>query len=862
MNSRETLSRRKWFERAAGAATFGSIFKLVDRPANGQPIQAGGVNRNSAPSQLKITDMRACTVAANYDYPIIRIDTNQGVYGLGEVRDAGVKGIALMLKAAPRGQEPAGDRADPRQASGKFAGQRRMGGGYSAVDMALHDIAGKVYGVPCWRLIGAKYRDRIRIYCDTDRTQRPEDLRRAHGRGGRRWGSPSSRWTWTPLVRDKPGAVNHERRRHREGLKLPVRVHRRRCATASAGMRRWRADHFGRLDVNDSIRYARAFEPYELAWAEDRFRSARSAWRRRPENWRAYKEIKEATTTPIITGESLFGLEEGFRPFIENRAVDIIHPDPLTSGALRETKRIADYASLYGIPTALHFAGSPVGCMASVHMVATIKDFVAMENHAVDMPWWGDLVTGLPKPIIQNGYIQVPDTPGLGVELNEEVVQAAPAVFRATSSRRRSTTSTSSTTSGAAGRIRTWTRRGNRSSASRPKENFRPWTCAGGRVVYNRTNPVEETPMSNCIHRIGGRLIVPPNHRRQRGPIRLLPSLSASLALRPVGRPLESETGRNKGMSLSQLARSISESPTLKLNETAALLREKGEPVIHLGGGEPKSKTPIDAIVSCTALLNTGDVKYTPADGIPALKKAIIRYTEEHYGRLVGAGQRHRVQRRQAVDHGAAVRDPRSQGRSRLPGALLGELPGDGQARRRRAGGGASRRTAPSSPPWRKSPKWSAPTPRPSSSTARTTLAAWSTREEFIAEIVEFCEKKSLYLIMDDTYNRLIFDGQTPTNCYEYAKDLTRELQAHRHQLRLEDVRHDRLPHRLGGGATRKLVAAMTNIQSQQTSGPATPSQWAAVGALNGVQSSIESLRMTLENNRNVMMERLDAFPA
>jgi len=90
-------------------------------------------------------------------------------------------------------------------------------------------------------------------------------------------------------------------------------------------------------------------------------------------------------------------------------------------------------------------------------------------------------------------------------------------------------------------------------------------------------------------------------------------------------------------MSLSQLARSISESPTLKLNETAALLRDKGEPVIHLGGGEPKSKAPIDAIVSCAALLSTGDVKYTPADGIPALKKAIIRYTEEHYGRQPAA---------------------------------------------------------------------------------------------------------------------------------------------------------------------------------------------------------------------------------
>ena len=127
------------------------------------------------------------------------------------------------------------------------------------------------------------------------------------------------------------------------------------------------------------------------------------------------------------TGESLFGLEEGFRPFIENRAVDIIHPDPLTSGAIRETKRIADYASMFGIPTAIHFAGSPVGCMAAVHMISTIKDFIVMENHAADIPWWDDLVTGVAKPIIQNGYIPVPNTPGIGVELNEEVVQAAPA---------------------------------------------------------------------------------------------------------------------------------------------------------------------------------------------------------------------------------------------------------------------------------------------------------------------------------------------------------------------------------------------------------------------------------------------------
>ncbi len=124
------------------------------------------VNRNSAPSTLKITDMRACRVAANYDYPLIKIYTNQDVYGLGEVRDAGVEGIALILKAHLVGKNPLNIESNLRTLR-QFANHGRMGGGYSAVDMALHDIAGKVYGVPAYRLIGNKNHDRIRIYADT-----------------------------------------------------------------------------------------------------------------------------------------------------------------------------------------------------------------------------------------------------------------------------------------------------------------------------------------------------------------------------------------------------------------------------------------------------------------------------------------------------------------------------------------------------------------------------------------------------------------------------------------------------------------------------------------------------------------------
>lgn len=415
----DRINRRGLLKKAAGAAGLASILKLSEPEAGAQTPQAGGFNRNSAPSELKITDMRACTVASNYDYPIIRIDTNQGVYGLGEVRDAGKKGQALVLKPHLVGKNPL-DIEPILDRIRRFSSHRRLGGGYSAVDMALHDIAGKVYGVPAWRLVGSKYRDKIRIYCDTDQNEDPKVF------AGRLLKRKQMGFTFfkmdlgTRLVAHIPGAVNDHRSATEKGLKLM-------CEYVSAVRDAigydvpLAADHFGSININDCIRYSRAFEPYQLAWAEDILQDFVIGAASR--DWEGYKMISEATVTPQAMGEDIFGLEDGFKPFIDNRAIDIVHPDPLTSGGIRETKRIADYAAMHGIPTAVHFAGSPVGCMACVHMIATIRDFVSMENHAVDIPWWGDLVTGVPKPIIQNGYIPVPETPGLGIELNEEAIK-------------------------------------------------------------------------------------------------------------------------------------------------------------------------------------------------------------------------------------------------------------------------------------------------------------------------------------------------------------------------------------------------------------------------------------------------------
>lgn len=406
-----------------GLATSGLALKFLEPGAAAQAPRSGSVNRNSAPSQLKITDMRACTIAGVLDFPIIRIDTNQGVYGLGEARDAGVAGTALVLKPHLIGRSPL--EIEPILDNlRKFSNHRRGGGGYSAVDTALHDIAGKVYGVPCWRLLGSRYRNRVRTYCHFPRTQ-DATLFAAGVRRRKQAGftffkmDDVSATSWLAGV---PGASQDNGVATDKGLKL-LCDHIAQVREIIGYEAPLAIDHFGALDVKDSIRYARAFEPYRLAWAEDILQVGTLRSGDAPLNWRAYKEIKDATLTPLAMGESLFGLEEGFKDFIDNRAIDIVHPDLLTAGGIRETKRIADYAGANGLKTALHYVASPVGCMAAVHAIATVRDFLAMETMAPDTAWWDDMVTGTRKPVIQDGYIPVPETPGLGIELNDEVLK-------------------------------------------------------------------------------------------------------------------------------------------------------------------------------------------------------------------------------------------------------------------------------------------------------------------------------------------------------------------------------------------------------------------------------------------------------
>jgi len=312
-------------------------------------------------------------------------------------------------------------------------------------------------------------------------------------------------------------------------------------------------------------------------------------------------------------------------------------------------------------------------------------------------------------------------------------------------------------------------------------------------------------------------------------------------------------------MSVSQLARSIKASPTLKLNETAAKLREKGEPVIHLGGGEPKSKAPLDAVLNCATQLNTGEIRYAPADGLPGLKKAILRYTEEHYGRLLAPEN-------VIVSSGAkqsimtllyTVLEPKDE--VLYPAPYWVSYP-----EMAKLAGGIPVAVSPEDGTFQPSVPDIAD--KVGSYTKAIILNSPNNpsgilySRDFIAEMVAFCEKKGLWLVMDDLYNRLVFDGQKAPNPYEFAKDTgeSSKLVVVQGVSKMYAMTGFRIGWALGN---REVVEAMTNIQSHQTSGPVTVSQWAAIGALSGVQTSVESLRLILQNQRNVMLERLKAIP-
>ena len=418
------------------------------------------VNTNSKPTDLKITDMRFVDiVGAPMHCTLLRIETNQGITGYGEVRDGASKLYAQMLKRVLIGENPCNLDKIFRRIK-QFGGQSRQAGGVCGVELALWDIAGKAYGIPVYQMLGGKFRDKVRMYCDTDVDGKDTGLNMGDALKKR-----IEKHGYTMLKMDL--GIN-QLWDVEGGLCAPVgfleqygytaKMAREAKARGDKAAARWWAnrnydvnniahpftgihitkkgfdylenyvkevrsvigyeiplsiDHFGHIGVEDCIKLANRLENYNMCWLEDMI-----PWQLTEQ----YVRLHNASTTPIATGEDIY-LLENFKPLLDNRAVSIIHPDILSSGGIYETKKIGDYAEECGVAMALHMAETPVACLAAVHVAAATNNFLGLEFHSNDVDWWSDMVKDTEKPKIVDGFMAVPEKPGIGIdELDDEVL--------------------------------------------------------------------------------------------------------------------------------------------------------------------------------------------------------------------------------------------------------------------------------------------------------------------------------------------------------------------------------------------------------------------------------------------------------
>lgn len=412
------------------------------------------------PREIRITDMRFADIdGAPKRCTLIKIYTNvEGLVGYGEVRDASSKTYALMLKSRILGENPCDVDRIFRKIK-QFGGPSRQAGGVCGVEIALWDLAGKIYGVPVYQLLGGKFRDKIRVYCDTD----VDGKHTGHDMGLALKKRMDMGFTFLKmdlgigLLIDVPGALNAPLGYIDEMNKYASHILNVQGGSVTGDMVKKQKsyqivttahpftgihitekgldyledyvkqvrevigyevplaiDHFGHVCVEDCIRFAKRMEPYNLAWIEDMI-----PWMYTDQ----YVRLKNSTTVPVCTGEDIY-LKEGFKELFDKSAVSVIHPDILTCGGALELKKIGDMADEAGVALAIHMAESPIACMAAVHVAAALHNVLALEFHSVDIPWWKDIVKGLPEPLIENGFINVPEAPGLGIEaLNEDLIK-------------------------------------------------------------------------------------------------------------------------------------------------------------------------------------------------------------------------------------------------------------------------------------------------------------------------------------------------------------------------------------------------------------------------------------------------------
>lgn len=412
---KSSKSRREFFKKSI---TAGAFFGAMPA-AFGQGLEqaAERTPMASKPSDLKITSVK-CAFIRNGHGLFVKIYTNQDIYGCGEGVDAvpGTYHFVKMLEQRLKGKSPLNVHRlfEDLRKSGIFEGAQS--GMYvavlSAIETALWDLTGKVFGMPVYQLLGGKFRDKIRVYCDTALYQSnlptPADFAKA-ALEAKNMGFNAIKfdldqrndpkkydlYNWTASPGELQRMVDQvAAAREAVGPEIDI------CC-----------DMHGRYDLVTAQQVARRLEPMNLMWLEEPIPA---------ENPEAYKIIADSTTTPICAGENHY-LANGFRRMLEIGAVDIVMPDLQKAGGLGEGQRIANLASLYYVPFAPHMVASFLGAMASCHVCASVPNFMILEWQIYfhTNPMFKEIVK-FEGNMIENGFIPLSEAPGIGVDINEE----------------------------------------------------------------------------------------------------------------------------------------------------------------------------------------------------------------------------------------------------------------------------------------------------------------------------------------------------------------------------------------------------------------------------------------------------------
>ncbi len=385
---------------------------------------------------MKITDLKCTVIGGN---PVVRITTDEGVSGVGqaEYTKSYLKPQVGFYRDFILGEDPT-DVERVMLKIRRLGSFKPWGSAVSAIEMALWDLSGKAAGLPVYKLLGGKIRDRVRVYNGAVRFPMagvsPEDYadNMAKMKAAREGFTLIKQGVGfhSEMPYKVPGFFYGEARQEghlstergpltERGLKHVIA-----CAEATKEVL---GDEIGlALDcgpgwtVPDAIKLAKAVEPLNLMWLEDLITGDYTPYVLAD----LYREVTRSTSVPIHTGEQIY-LRQNFKALIEKQAVNVIGPDPCDVGGLAELKWVAEYADLHGILMAPHgVADGLIGLAALVQVSATLpENFIAFEYPIGDPEWWYDIVDGLPDPIVEGGFIRVWDRPGLGVDLNPEAAR-------------------------------------------------------------------------------------------------------------------------------------------------------------------------------------------------------------------------------------------------------------------------------------------------------------------------------------------------------------------------------------------------------------------------------------------------------